>query len=236
LAVVAALTRLPARPRPAAGVSTAVRHAVRHARSDPAARRLLAGIAIFTALAAPAQELAPAVARELGAGPRGLGVLLGAMGAGALAGAWALERLSAAGLPRHRALPAATTLVAIAVAGLAAAPAFGVAVAVMAVLGCFWIWMFAATNTAIQLTSPRNLLGRMLGLYQLAVIAPIAAGSVAVGGLAEALGIRWALAASAALLAAWGAWSLTHPVPAIDRDRRGEGQAPPATADDAAPA
>lgn len=225
LAVVVALLRVEPEERSGRGPSAPIRQAVRHATADPAARRLLVGVAIFTALAAPAQELAPAVARELDAGPRGLGILLGAMGAGALLGAWVLERLSASGLPRHRALPLATTLAAVAELGLAASPAFGAAVAAMAVFGCFWIWMFAATNTAIQLTAPPGLLGRMLGLYQLAVIGGIALGSIAVGGLAEAVGIRWALGTAAVLLVSWGLWSLTHPVPAIDGDARAEAPA-----------
>jgi predicted MFS family arabinose efflux permease len=220
LALVAALLRLPPRPPQGRSPSAPVLRAVRHAAGDPAARRLLMGVAIFAALAAPAQELAPAVAANLGAGPRGLGILLGAMGAGALFGAWLFERLTGAGLPRHRALPVASALVALGIGGLALAPGLVLAVVAMAFLGCFWIWMFAGTNTAIQLTSPRGLLGRMLGLYQLAVIGPIALGSVAVGGLAEALGIRWALGAAAIGLGAWGLWSLLNPVPAIDRDRR----------------
>ena len=54
----------------------------------------------------------------------------------------------------------------------------------MGIGGVFWIWMFTLTNTAIQLTSPSALLGRMLGLYQLAVIGPIAIGSLIAGGIA----------------------------------------------------
>jgi predicted MFS family arabinose efflux permease len=220
LALVAALLRLPPRPAAPNRARTPVRVAVRYAMGDPAARRLLVGMAIFTALAAPTQELAPVVAAELGAGPRGLGLLLGAMGAGALVGAWLLERLTRAGMPRHRALPGASGLVALGIGGLAVAPGFVMAVVAMAFFGCFWIWLFAATNTAIQLTSPPPLLGRMLGLYQLAVIGPIAVGSVAVGGLAEAVGIRWALGLSAAALGVWGLWSLLNPVSEIDGDRR----------------
>jgi predicted MFS family arabinose efflux permease len=220
LALVAALLRLPRPPRGERRPSAPARVAVRYTMADPAARRLLVGMAIFAALAAPTQELAPVLAQELGAGPEGLGVLLGAMGAGALVGAWLLERLTNSGLPRHRALPAASLLVAIGIGCVSLAPGFAVAVVSMAFFGCFWIWMFAGTNTAIQLSSPRDLLGRMLGLYQLAVIGPIAIGSVAVGVLAEALGIRWALGAAAIALGAWGLWSLLNPVVEIDRDFR----------------
>jgi hypothetical protein len=76
--------------------------------------------------------------------------------------------------------------------------------------------MFAATNTAIQLRAPRPLLGRMLGLYQLSVIGPIAIGSAAAGAVAEEAGIGATLAGCAVLLALWGAWSLRNPVQAID--------------------
>lgn len=220
LALVAALLRLPRATKVESRPSAPVRVAVRHAMGDRAARRLLVGMAVFAALAAPTQELAPVIAADLGAGPRGLGLLLGAMGAGALVGAWLLERLTNGGLPRHRALPAASALVAAAIGCLALVPTFGLALVVMGAFGCFWIWMFAGTNTAIQLTSPRELLGRMLGLYQLAVIGPIALGSIAVGGLAEGVGIRWALGASAAALGAWGVWNLLNPVAEIDGDRR----------------
>jgi MFS family permease len=220
LALVVALLTLSGSPREGprserAGLRPALAFAVR----DPAARRLLAGVALFCALASPAQELAPVVAENLGGGPNALGVLLGAMGGGALLGAWALERLTAAGYPRHRALPAATLAFGAGLVGLAAAPWLPLAVVFMAYGGFFWIWMFAGTNTSVQLRSPPPLLGRMLGLYQLSVIGPIALGSLAAGAVAEVVGIRWSLGACAAGLLAWGLWSLTHPVAAIDARR-----------------
>ena len=70
-----------------------MREALAYAARDPALRRLLVGMALFTALASPIQELAPVVADRLDAGAGGLGLLLGAMGGGALVGAWLLERL-----------------------------------------------------------------------------------------------------------------------------------------------
>jgi MFS family permease len=203
--------------QPAAPGSRArLSEAFRYAAHDPAPRRLLVGMAIFAALAAPTQELVPVVAANLGAGQVGLGLLLGAMGGGALFGAWILNGLGNAGYPRHHALPAATTAFAVAMAVLALAPDFGVALAAMFAGGVFWIWMFIATNAAIQLRSPPDLLGRMLGLYQLAVLGPIAIGAQAAGALAELVGIRASLATCAALLGAWGLWSLTHRVPQID--------------------
>lgn len=206
--------------RPAAGVG--MRAALRVALHDRAIRRLLAGMAVFTALAAPIQELAPVVADDLDAGPRGLGFLLGAMGGGALAGAWLLERLQAGGLRRGTALPAATAVFAAGMAVLAAAPTLAPALAAMAFCGAFWIWMFIATNTSIQLRSPVSMVGRMLGLYQLAVVGPIALGSVAAGVLADLAGIRVSLGVCAALLAVYGVWGLLDRVPEIDTGRAPE--------------
>lgn len=217
LALVAVLLRLESRPgvaTPGARVRTV--DALRYAVGDRAIRRLLLGMALFTALASPIQELAPVVADRLHAAAGGLGLLLGAMGGGALAGAWLLERLTEQGLPRHRALPLATTLFAVGLAVVAASPWLGLSLAGMAFAGAFWIWMFAATNTAVQLNAPSGLLGRLLGLYQLSVIGPIAVGSTAAGAVAQAVGIRATLAGCAALLAAWGIWSGRNAVPEID--------------------
>jgi len=217
LALVAVLLRLA--PRPAAvrrGAPTRMREALAHAAGDPAIRRLLVGMALFTALASPIQELAPVVADRLDAGAPGLGLLLGAMGGGALVGAWWLERLTANGLPRHRALPIATGTFAAGLAVVAVTPWLWLALLAMAFSGAFWIWMFAATNTAVQLNAPPALLGRLLGLYQLSVIGPIAIGSTVAGAVAEVVGIEATLLGCAALLAAWGVWSLRNAVPEID--------------------
>lgn len=210
------LLRMEAFPPASPGSRAPMSEALRYATGDPASRRLLLGMAIFAALAAPAQELAPVVAARLGVREVGLGLLLGFMGGGALIGAWFLARIGRAGYPRHHALPTATVAFAATMTVLATTRWFWLALVAMFVGGVFWIWMFIATNAAIQLGSPQELLGRMLGLYQLAVLAPIAVGAQAAGLLAELVGIRWSLGTCAALLGTWGLWSLTHTVPAID--------------------
>jgi MFS family permease len=112
----------------------------------------------------------------------------------------------------------ATTVFALATAAVAAAPWYPIALLAMFVGGVVWIWMYIATNACLQLRSPARLLGRMLGLYQLAVLGPIAIGSQLVGAWAEVVGIRWALATSATILGTWGLYSLAHRVPSIDGD------------------
>lgn len=216
LVLIGVLWRLSPFPPVTPGSRAKLAEAFDYARHNAAPRRLLVGMAVFAALAAPAQELAAVVAANLGAAKIGLGLLLGLMGGGAVLGAWVLELLGRQGYPRHHALPTATVGFAAAMGVLAAAPWLGLALAAMFVGGLFWIWMFIATNAAIQLRAPAPLLGRMLGLYQLAVLGPIAIGAQAAGGFAEVVGIRWSLGTCAALLGLWGLWSLTHRVPAID--------------------
>lgn len=225
LALVWVLLRLAPRPPVRSGGERhRMREAFAYARRDPAMRRLLFGMALFTALASPIQELAPVVADRLDVGAGGLGLLLGAMGGGALIGAWLLERLQNAGLQRHRALPIASLSFSAGLAVVALTPWFAVGMLGMAFSGVFWIWMFAATNTAVQLLAPPPLLGRLLGLYQLSVIGPIAVGSTLAGLVAGQVGIAATLAGCAVLLAMWGLWSLRNDVPAIDVPRRSVGE------------
>ena len=216
--LVGVLLSLPPFPPADPGSRSRMREAIRYARATPAPRRLLIGMTVFAAFAAPVQELAPVITAEFGLGAIWLGVLLGAMGGGALVGAWLFARLGRRGYPSHHALPMATTVFALAAAAVAAAPWYPVALVAMFVGGVVWIWMYIATNACLQLRSPPALLGRMLGLYQLAVLGPIAIGSQLVGAWAEVVGIRWALATSAAILGIWGCFSLTHRVPSIDGD------------------
>jgi len=219
LALVAALVVAP-HVGQGSKVPIRLRTAVRYATTDRAARRLLVGMFVFMAFAGPIQELAPVIARRLGGGPVALGVILGGMGGGALLGAWLLQVLSSRGLPRHRAIPVATVAFGAALLLVAASPVLWLTVLAMVAAGAFWIWILTLTNTAIQLSSPSEMLGRMLGFYQLSVITPIALGSVAFGALAGVIGIGLSLAVAAAALLAWGAWTMAHPVGDIDRDIR----------------
>ena len=138
--------------------------------------------ALFTALASPIQELAPVVAARLDAGPEGPGAAARGHGRrrarGRLAaGAPPRPRAAAPPRPAHlhdRLLGRARRRGGHALAGRRARSAWPSA----ARSGS---GMFAATNTAIQLRAPLPLLGRMLGLYQLAVIGPIAIGSSLAG-------------------------------------------------------
>lgn len=215
-ALLLALVRIdPVRPPdPARGVR--IGESLRLAFADPAIRRLLIGMSLFTIFASPVQELAPVVAARLDGGELGLGGLLSAMGAGGVLGAVLLERLTARGLRRSSALPLATTAFAVGLGVVAVSPWLSLSLAAMVFCGAWWIWMFSATNTAIQLRSEPRLVGRMLALYQVAVVGGIGVGSVLAGVLADEIGLGPTLVVWAVLLAAWGLWSLLNRVETID--------------------
>lgn len=210
------LASVPALPPEVRARRVRLRSAIGYTAANAAPRRLLVGVAVFTALGAPLQELAPVLAGRLGGGPVGLGMLVGEMGLGAFAGAVVFTRLHRHGYPHHHAVPTATLGCALAGVTVALSPSLALAGAAMMGVGFFWIWVFIATNTSLQTNTPSHLVGRILGLYQLAMIAPIAIGAPLAGLVAEWVGVHAALAASTALLAVWGVWSLAHRLPSID--------------------
>lgn len=200
------------RPRPSApSASSGIAEGFRYALADPPMRRLLIGMAVFTGLASSVQELAPVITERLGAGPVGLGLLLGAMGAGALVGVVVLEVVVGRLISRERALPLATACFGGLMAALSFAPNLAFGMLVVAAAGGFWIWMFAGTNTGVQMRAPSQMLGRMLGMYQLAVIAPFAVGPILIGAIAQGLGIGPALVLAAVGLMSWGIWAFVTP-------------------------
>jgi MFS family permease len=77
------------------------------------------------------------------------------------------------------------------------------------VLGCFQIIFSTGCNTALQLTTPDALRGRVMGLYAMAFAGMTPFGSLVIGGLAERVGVRAACALGGALgLVAVGAIAL----------------------------
>lgn len=195
--------RAPAAERraPPEAVGGALRAGLRYARASPALRRVLLRAGAFFLFAAAPWALLPLVARgTLGGGPGLYGLLLTAIGAGAVAGALLLPAL------RRRLAPAPGTMVLAGTAGvalaglllaLAAVPAL--AVAACALLGLAWIAVLTALNVAAQSALPDWVRARGLALYLTVFSGGMMAGGLLWGAVAEAFGIAPALVAAAAL-------------------------------------
>jgi MFS family permease len=193
VAVLASLLalRLPPRESPAAGGAGPLEQILEGwrfvARTAPIrALLLLLGLVSLTGM--PYAVLMPVIAEDvLHSGPSGLGLLMGASGTGALAGALVLARRTS--------LRGLGTWVA------SAALAFGVALIVFSFSRQFWLSVvlllpvgfamllqMSSSNTLIQSMVPDELRGRVMSAYSMMFMGMAPLGALLAGGLAETVG------------------------------------------------
>ncbi len=201
LAVILALRawrRLPTpSDMPAERLLGALRTGYRYARHAPLLQRVLLRALAFFPFASAVWALLPLIAsRELGGDARLYGALLGCIGAGAVAAALLLPRVTRR-ISRDRLVALGTLVYAGAVASVGAlANAWAAALAMLVIGGC-WMAVLSSMQVAVQTALPPWVRGRGLALYWVVLMGSMAAGSVGWGHLAEWIGIREALAASA---------------------------------------
>jgi MFS family permease len=182
--------------------AAAVRAGGRYVRHSPVVRRILLRAGLFLVPGSALWALLPLVAsRRLGLGSGGYGVLLGAMGVGAVAGALLLPRLRARWSINRLLLVAGVVFTAVlAVLGLVRSEAAVVAVLLPA--GIAWVMMLSSVNAAMQLFLPGWVRARGLAVYQMVFAGAQAAGALAWGALSDGFGLVTALVLAAALMAA----------------------------------
>jgi MFS family permease len=181
-------------------ISEALAAGLRYIRSAPRIKRILLRTALFTTPASALWALLPVAADgHLNMGPAGYGLLLGALGAGALLGVVVL--------PWIRARTGNNTVLALSAllfgAGTAAAGYLNpVAVAVLMVIAGFaWIGSLSTFSSAMQMTLPEWVRARGLSTYLFVMGSTQAIGAFLWGAAATAFGYAPTLAASAILLA-----------------------------------
>ena len=178
--------------------------------------RVLWRALVFFAGASAAWALLPLVARQLLHGTASFyGLMLGAVGLGAIGGALLLprlrQRLSADGLMVMAALLSAAVL-----AGLAAAPPQPLALAWLLALGAAWIVALTTLSALTQSILPDWVRGRGLSVYLTVFNGALAAGSLGWGAVAQVLGLPTALLLAAATMALSALWVRRWPLPAGD--------------------
>lgn len=155
---------------------------------------------LFFALASSVWALLPLVARELLGGGAGFyGLLLGAVGLGAIGGAVVMPRLRAR-LSADGLLLAAAIVTAAVMAFLASAPPQWAAAAALLALGAAWISALTTLNGVAQSILPNWVRGRSLAVYLTVFNGAMTAGSLAWGGVAELAGVPFTLLAGAGAL------------------------------------
>jgi predicted MFS family arabinose efflux permease len=213
LAVVAALLwwRVPAGTAtklPPERLGRAMSVGLRYARHSPQLRATIAHAAGFFLFASAYWALLPLVARtQLAGGAALYGVLLGAIGLGAILGAFALPFLKAAlGPDRLVAAGTAGTAVALVLFGVAHRPATALVASLLA--GASWIAVLGTLNVSAQISLPAWVRGRGLAVFAMVLFGALALGSALWGQVASSLGLSIAhyIAAGGALAMAPLLW------------------------------
>jgi predicted MFS family arabinose efflux permease len=193
---------------PAERFGRAVLTGLRHARHNPHLCGTLARAVGFFLFASAYWALLPLIARQqIAGGPSLYGVLLGAIGAGAVGGAFFLPWLnSKLGPDRLMALGAIGQASAMVLYGFAREPA--PALLASAIAGASWIAALATLSVSAQVALPDWVRGRGLALYTTVFFGCLTLGSAVWGEVAEWVGLPIAhfLAAAGAVAAIPVTW------------------------------
>ena len=200
LAVLAALLaiRTDGRPDPAGrlGLRAGVVGALTYAAETPTIALTLGLLVVVSLLALNFNVVVPLIAYGvLHEGARGFGLLMSAVGVGAVVGAVGIT-LFRRDRPSLPALAGAAAALCSGVVVLALVSRFAVAAVVLGALGACQIFFTTGCNTTLQLATPDALRGRVMGLYALAFAGMSPFGALLVGSIAERAGVRVACAVS----------------------------------------
>jgi MFS family permease len=166
---------------------------------------VVVSIAMF--LLIPFTTLLPVFARDiLEVGARGQGLLLTAMGVGALFSSVIVASLGER-MARGLVIIAGVALYGMLVVIFAASTSYPLSIVVMFLIGLCHVTSHALIQIVIQSYSPPEFRGRTMAIFHMTLVVHVL-GAMFVGGLASLLGARWAvssmsLAATAAMVAVY---------------------------------
>ncbi|MET8231499.1 MFS transporter [Micromonospora sp. NPDC005298] len=201
--------------------AAALRAGSRYVRHSPIVRRLLRRALVFVIPASALWALLPLVAsRRLGLGSGGYGLLLAALGVGAVAGGVLLAvirtRLSA-----NQLLLGAGAVFTVTLAVVATVRVVPVVLLVLLPAGMAWVTVLANVNAEMQLFLPAWVRARGLAVYQVCFAGGQAAGALLWGLVADMGGLVLAYLAAAALMLTGTVTSRIWPLPdlrAVNRE------------------
>ena len=194
----------------------------RYIRHSRVVRRLLLRSLLFVVPGTVVWALLALVAsRSLGLGPGGYGLLLAALGVGAVAGAFGLPRLrgltSTNGIVLLASLVYGAALVVVALADNLAA-----VTVVLLAAGAAWLAVLANLNATMQLFLPGWVRARGLSTYQIVFVGGQGVAALVWGLLAEELGLQAVFLAAAGLMLAGAVslrWWPLHDIEGMDRSQ-----------------
>lgn len=151
-------------------------------------RNILLLLALVSLVGMPYTVLMPAVATEmLGGGPTTLGLLMAAVGVGALTGAVVLAaRKSVLGL--GRVIPLAAGVFGVGLIAFSFSRLLWLSMACLVVTGLGFMVQMASSNTLLQTIVDEDKRGRVMSFYTMAVMGITPFGSLLAGSVAHAIG------------------------------------------------
>jgi MFS family permease len=183
-----------------------VREGLRHVWRTPSLRIVLIVLALASSLGMNFQVLLPLLASEtFHRGGGTFGLLMSAMGAGALAGSLLVASWSD---PSIRRVSFLSILFGASLAALAAAPSLAFAFAAVSVLGISFSLFLASCSSSLQLNAGDQMRGRVMALHTIVFLGSAPIGGPLVGYIAQLLGARAGFLVGAGACAAAGALGL----------------------------
>ena len=194
LPVIAALAMLHTaglpRPRSGRSMRSEIGEGVSYALRTPRIALVMALVLCVSAFFFNYNTLVPLLARDiLHQDAHGFGLLMTAVGLGAVAGAVVLASLGTERPPVILLITSALVLGGAAMT-MSGVSRFGVAMALLGVMGFCGMLFMTGANTTVQLTVPDELRGRVMSLHTLMFAGMTPFGAFLVGAVTEALGAR----------------------------------------------
>ncbi|MGK7865509.1 MFS transporter [Falsiroseomonas sp. E2-1-a4] len=183
---------------------SAIRAGMGYARASPVLRGVMLRGFVFFLFAAALWGLLPLLVRQqLGLGPEWFGIMLAAMGVGAVGAGLLLPSLRGR-LDRSGTVTLAAVITGVALVLLGQAQHWAVALLAMLLYGVGWLAGASTLQACAQLSVPGWVRARAIGIYQLVTFGGLTLGAGFGGYGGEALGIGAALGLSGVLCAGGG--------------------------------
>jgi MFS family permease len=216
VAVIAILWRWrpePREPQERRALFAVIGEGFRFAATSPPIRTIMLRAVTFTTTGSAAWALMPLVASDLlGQGSVTFGLLLGALGLGAVIGAasstWFRARYSSEAIIR-----AAGIIYGVGCVGVALQPGLAPMLLLLVASGAGWVQALSGFSVAGQLWSPRPLVGRITAMVSSLTFGGIALGSWLWGHFAQGHGVAAALMVSGSAMMMLPLIGLVFPMP-----------------------
>ncbi len=209
VAVIVALLAMKLPERPAAlvkaiSIMASLREGLRYTLDTTPIRDLLILLGVVGFMGMPYMTLMPVFAANVHkSGADALGLMYGAVGLGAVIGALFLaQRKNIIGI--GRVIVVATLLFGVGLIVFTVSLPFWLSLLILVTVGCGWMVLIAACNTALQTLADNHMRGRVMSLFSMMLVGMAPFGSLLAGWAADQIGAPLVIAAGGGFCALAG--------------------------------